>query len=107
MCLQRTSKRNTEWTTKVAATTKNIKKKIINSVQLLFVCYVFVWAGWSFGSYSADVDLLYPLTHILTEDSHNTRNFLPYSSRIVCGFFNVPQGTNEHGRYLWDGAYGF
>ena len=26
--------------------------------------------------------------------------------RIVCGFFNVPQGTYEHRRYLWDGAYG-
>ena len=45
------------------------------------------------------VDLLYPHTHTLTEDSHNTGNFIPYSSRIVCGFFNVPQGTNEHGAY--------
>ena len=53
-----------------------------------------------FGSYSADVDLLYPPTHIHKEDSHNTGNFIPYSSRIVCGFFNVPQGTNEHGSYL-------
>ena len=33
---------------------------------------------------------------VLTEDSHNTRNFIPYSSRTVCGFFNVPQGTNEY-----------
>ena len=72
----------------------------------LFVCHLFVWVGWRFDSYSADVDLLYPPTHILTEDSHYTGNFLPYSSRIVCGFFNVPQGTNEHGRYLRDRAYG-
>ena len=25
-------------------------------------------------------------THTLTKDSHNTRNFMPYASRIVCGF---------------------
>ena len=37
------------------------------------------------------------------QDSHNTGNFIPYSSRIVCGFFNVPQGTYEHRRYLWVG----
>ena len=35
-----------------------------------------VWANWSFGSYSADVDLLYPPTHMLTEDSHNTGNLI-------------------------------
>ena len=27
-------------------------------------------------------------------------------SRIVCGSFNVPQGTNEHGSYLRDGTSG-
>ena len=68
---------------------------------MLFICLS------SSYMYSADVDLLYPPTHILTEDNHNTGNFIPYSSRILCGFFNVPQGTNEHGRYLRDGAYGF
>ena len=72
----------------------------------LFVIYLFVWASWRFSSYSADVDLLYPPIHIQTEDSHNTGNFIPYSSRIVCGFFNVPQGTNEHWSYLWDGTSG-
>ena len=65
--------------------------------SLLFITYLFeqvqVLAA-------ADVDLLYPPTHMHTEDSHNTGNFIPYSSRIVCGFFNVPQGTNEHGSYL-------
>ena len=30
-------------------------------------------------------------TQRLTKDSHNTRNFMPCSFRIVCGFFNVPQ----------------
>ena len=45
--------------------------------------------------------------NMLTKDSHNTRNLIPYSSWIVCGFFNVPQGTFEHQRYLWDGVYGF
>ena len=59
-----------------------------------FVCLFVICL--SFGSYSADVDLLYPPTHIHTEDSHNTANFIPYSSRIVFGFFNVPLGTNEH-----------
>ena len=48
---------------------------------------------------SADVDLLYLHTHTLTEDSHHTGNFIPYFSRIVCGFFNVPQESYEHGRY--------
>ena len=31
-----------------------------------------------------------PSLYPLTKDSHNTRNFMPYSFRIVCGFFNVP-----------------
>ena len=39
-----------------------------------------------------------------TEDSHNTEDSIPYSFRIVSGFFNVPQGTYQHKRYLWDGA---
>ena len=34
--------------------------------------------------------------------AHNIRHFIPYSSQIVCGFFEVPQGTYEHRRYLWD-----
>ena len=25
------------------------------------------------------------------KDRHNTRNFMPYSSQMVCGFLNVPQ----------------
>ena len=35
----------------------------------------------------------------MTKDSHNTGNFIPYSSRIVRGLLNVPQGTYKHGRY--------
>ena len=77
-----------------------------NFEYFVIVIFLFAWAGWSFGSYSADVDLLYPPTHMLTENSHNTGNFIPYSSRIVRGFFNVPQETNEQGRYLWHRAYG-
>ena len=34
-----------------------------------------------------------------TEDSHNTGNFMPYSFRIVCGFFNVPRNC-EHSRVV-------
>ena len=45
------------------------------------------------GSYSADVNLLYPPTHTLTKDNDNTGDFIPYSSRLMYGFFNVPQGT--------------
>ena len=30
------------------------------TIVCLFVIYLFVWAGWSFGSYSAEVDI--PLT---------------------------------------------
>ena len=30
---------------------------------------------------------------------------MPYSFRIVCGFFNISHWTYKHGRYLWDGAY--
>lgn len=29
----------------------------------------------------------------LTKDSHNAGNFMPYSFRMVCGFFNVPHWT--------------
>ena len=39
----------------------------------------------------------------LTEDSHKNGNFFPYSSRIVCGFFNVSQRTYKHGRYCETG----
>ena len=66
-----------------------------SEVNILFVCLLFIC-----------LNRLYPPTHILKEDSHNTGNFIPYPSRIVCGFFNVPQGTNDHGRYLWEGTYG-
>ena len=53
----------------------------------LFVCYSFVWVGLSL---VAMVDLLYPPTHTLLKDSHNTWNFIwPFSSWIVCRFFNV------------------
>jgi len=31
-------------------------------------------------------------THTLTKDRH-TGNFIPYTSRLVCGFFNVPHRT--------------
>lgn len=43
-------------------------------------------------------------THTFTKESHNTGNFVPYSSRIL--FLNVPHWTYEYGRYLRDGAYG-
>ena len=41
--------------------------------------------------------------HTLTKDSCETRNFIPYSSQIVCGFFNVPHRTFKHGRYYETG----
>ena len=41
--------------------------------------------------------------HTVTKDSHNTGNYMPYSFRIVCGFFNVPHCTNKHGRYCETG----
>ena len=37
-------------------------------------------------------------THFI-EDSHNTGNFMPYSFRIMCGFFNVPQNW-QHSRVV-------
>ena len=43
--------------------------------------------------YQSIFDLTHP-THTLAKDSHNTGNFMPYSFRIVCGFFNVPHWTN-------------
>ena len=55
--------------------------------------------------YHSIFDLTHP-THTLAKGSHNTGNFMPYSFRIVCGFFNVPHWTNKHGRYLRDGTYG-
>ena len=54
-------------------------------ISSLFGC-LFVWAGWSFGSYSADEDLLYLSTDILTKDSHNTRGhplLFPNSVRVL------------------------
>ena len=30
------------------------------------------------------------------KDSHNTWNFMPYSLRTVCGFFNVPRWNFKH-----------
>ena len=72
---------------------------------LLFICLsrlkfwqLFSWCGLPIPTH------LYIVT--LTQDSHNTRKFIPFSSRLVCWFFNVPQGTYDHKRYLWDGAYG-
>ena len=44
--------------------------------------------------------------YTFTEDSHNTGNFIPFSYRIVCGFFKVTHWTYKHGRYLRDGTYG-
>ena len=40
-------------------------------------------------------------THTLTKDSYNTWNFMPYSSRIMCGLFNVPIWTYGHGRKVF------
>ena len=37
--------------------------------------------------------------YTFTEDSHNTGNFMPYSFRIICGFFNVPRNC-EHSRVV-------
>ena len=37
--------------------------------------------------------------YTFTEDSHNTGHFMPYSFRIMCGFFNVPQNC-EHSRVV-------
>ena len=48
--------------------------------------------------------------HILLDDekdSYNTGNFIPYSSWMVCGFFNVPHWNYKPGRYLLDGTYSF
>ena len=39
-------------------------------------------------------------TNSLTKDSYNTGNFMPYSFRLVCGFFNVPHYTYKHVGYL-------
>ena len=38
------------------------------------------------------------------EIDHHTWDYVPYSLRTVCGFFNVPQNLYMQG--LWDGAYG-
>ena len=69
----------------------------------LFVCLFVICLSrlkfWQLFSWCGPAIPTHPPTHIHTEDSHNTGNFIPYSSRIVCGFFNVPQGTNEHGSY--------
>ena len=43
------------------------------------------------------------VTFATKKDSHNTGNFMPYSFRIVCGFFNVTCGHFKHGRYCETG----
>ena len=40
----------------------------------------------------------------MRERDHHTGDYVPYSLRTVCGFFNVPQNLYMQG--LWDGAYG-
>ena len=43
-----------------------------------FVCLLFICLSrLKFWMCSADVDLLYPSTHIHTQDSHYNRNFIP------------------------------
>ena len=37
-----------------------------------------------------------PATFDTEKDSHNFRNFTPYSFPIVCRFFNVPSGHFKH-----------
>ncbi len=39
-----------------------------------------------------------------TRPDHNTGSFVPYSLRIVCGFFNVPCDKTED---TGDGTYGY
>ena len=50
--------------------------------QVFFGSYLLMWTCYTF-----------------TEDSHNTGNFMPYSFRIVCRFFNVPRNC-EHSRVV-------
>ena len=67
----------------------------------MFVCLLFIYLFEQVDVLAA-IQLMwtcYTHTPIYSEDSHNTGNLIPYSSRIVCGFFNVPQDTYEHQRY--------
>ena len=50
------------------------------------------------GSRYSPFYLTHPI-HTPAKDSHYTGNFMPYSFRIVCGFFNAPHWTYKHGRY--------
>ena len=70
-------------------------------VGLLFIC-LSRWKFWRLFRCGPAIP-----THTLTKDSGQyTGNFIPYTSRLVCGFFNVPHRTYvEHGKYLRDGAY--
>ena len=57
----------------------------------LFVVCLFVIYLFEHVEVLAAIKLMWTCyTHQYTKDSHNTGNFMPYSSRIVCGFFNVP-----------------
>ena len=71
----------------------------------LFVCYLFVWAGLSYGSCSADVDLLFPPTHKLTKDSHNTGNSqlypLLFSYAILKWNLGIPHSKVHHESTSW------
>ena len=62
---------------------------------------VFVYVA-SYFTPQAFLETSHQARHILLErikESHNTRNFTPYSLRTVCGFFNVPRWNFIHGRY--------
>ena len=58
--------------------------------------------AWESMSHMRYITFLYRPIH-WKKDSCETRNFIPYSSQIVCGFFNVPHRTYKRGRYYETG----
>ena len=54
-------------------------------IHMMFVLLIL-----TVGTVIVVVVVFFTFANSLTKDSHNTRNFMTYTFRIVCGFFNVP-----------------
>ena len=67
-----------------------------NPSSLLLSIFAFVW---SHRSVVHSEDYTKPTTLLKERPDHNTRNSMPYSFRIVCGFFYIPQNC-EHSRVV-------
>ena len=60
----------------------------LDSFNLTTVCFAVMWSYWSLVH---SEDYVKPTTLLKERQDHHTGNYMPYSFRLVCGIFNVPQ----------------